>query len=512
MLVPLLAGCSTPAPPPPPAPASALIHVVDLDGHAVPYAAVAVRHGSTTVLVFSADKDGTLSRDLVSDAATRVRVAKHGYLQEEFQGGQLGAVVTLPPAPDGLSSELNRAGILAFDPPVDLLCTQPDQVPGQAECGQFGEPVVEVAGDGAIWASATCCIGKAPPIWTSRDHGKTFQQLRNPDTGLVRDSFGIEGDFAMDDVGNVYFFDISAATIWFTSYKADGTHRWTVPWAGPPLVDRPWVRAGAENHVWLFYNTGSATNEYASVDGGMTWSPTPVHSFPLCLGNPGQGPARDDLYLAAACGDKLMVWTSHDGGVTWDAGDEVPMPDVPYSETNGRGIEVMNPSTADEAGNLYVPFTHFVDAKNAQNAVFMARRDAAGNWSVPAQVSPAGMNHLPWPAAGRAGHVGFAWYFSEGTFTREQDADWRLWAAASVDADAGSPHYQITVVDPTILQHGGFGRSLGDFIEADLTPDGKIVIVYAKRVEGNLVNVFAQTDGMLELTPQVFRNGPHPNK
>jgi len=400
--------------------------------------------------------------------------------------------------------------VLAFRPHVDLPCTTPDQVPS-ATCGQFGEPVVEVAGDGAIWASATCCIGKAPPIWISRDGGMSFTQLRNVDTGLTRDSFGIEGDFAIDDAGNVYFFDIGVAFTWVTSYKADGTHRWTVPWPGVPLVDRPWVRAGVADQVWLFYNTGSATNVYESTNGGLTWSPQPTHTFPCNLGNAGQGPKRDDLYVAASCGDTLTVWTSHDGAKTWDAGQAVLMPDVPYDKNGGRGFEVMNPPVADDDGNVYVPFTHYVDAKNTQNAVFMGHRGTDGAWTTPLQISTPGLNHLPWAAAGRAGHVGLAWYHANGTFAKEANAKWHLDAAASVDADAEAPHYQFNVADPTTLLTGPFGRSLGDFIEVDLTPDGRMVVVYAGQTgeNGALMNKFVSSDGELNLARTSFLNGPH---
>ncbi|MCA1811524.1 MAG: hypothetical protein LC623_05885, partial [Halobacteriales archaeon] len=171
---------------------------------------------------------------------------------------------------------------LAFLPPVRLACRLEDPVSNlqdqaQGSCGAFGEPVIEVAGDGTVWASATCCVGRSPPIWVSRDGGRSFHLLPFADrTGLVRDAFGIEGDFAIDDAGNVFFFDISAATTYFTKYRGDGTHVFTKADAFPPLVDRPWVRAGKADEVWVFYNTGSATNLYHSTDGGLTWSLLPT--------------------------------------------------------------------------------------------------------------------------------------------------------------------------------------------------------------------------------------------
>ncbi len=510
-VVPALAGCSTPEAVEPVVRPSEFA-VVDAAGAPVPFAQVSAftqpMSGDTgpsiatpAIRIFNADAGGRfLANQLPAEANYVVASA----------AGKGSASATLDgPGVLQLSPTVAAIAALGFEPHVELLCTTPDQAPA-ADCGQFGEPVVEVAGDGTIWASATCCVYKAPPIWVSRDGGKTFPQMRNADTGLVRDAYGIEGDFAIDDAGNVYFFDIAVATIWFTSYDAAGNHRWTLPWIAEPAVDRPWVRAGVEDQVWIFYNALSETRVYASTDGGMTWSVQPTAVFPCGLGNPGQGPTRNDLYVAAACGGGLTVWSSHDGGATWDDGEEVPMPDVKYNKNAGRGLELMNPPVADEAGNVYLPFTHYLDGKNQQNAIFMARRAPDGAWAVPVQVSAAGLNHLPWPAAGRGGHVGLAWYFAEGTFDKESSADWHLMAAASVDAGAVEPHYQMALADTTVLLHGFFGRMLGDFIEADLTPDGRMVVVYAMNDGTDLTNLFVQTDGLLDLAPERFLNGPHP--
>ncbi|MCA1819480.1 MAG: hypothetical protein LC620_05435, partial [Halobacteriales archaeon] len=320
----------------------------------------------------------------------------------------------------------------------------------------------------------------------------------------------------------------AATTIWFTSYKADGTHRWTTPWPVEPNVDRPWVRAGAENQVFIGFNTGSATDFYASTDGGRTWDGNviPPHQFPCPLGNLGQGGNRSELYVVAPCVsgnaiDSLKLWTSHDSGKTWDEGEKVPMPDLPFKKSDGPGLELMNPPVGDAAGNLYVPFTHALDAKNQQSAVFVARRATDGTWTQ-TQVSTAGLVHLPWGAAANTGQAAFAWYQSDGTADNETKAAWRLMSAASVDADGATPHYQTTVADPAVLWNGTFGRSLGDFIESDFTPDGRFVVVYAHRapptsvagqaMSGKLTIRFVSSDGMLDLAPLKFLNGPHPVK
>ena len=64
--------------------------------------------------------------------------------------------------------------VLEFLEPVLLIC--PDHptygiypTGSAGECAGFGEPQLEVAGDGTIWYSSVCCVGQSPPIWLSHD-------------------------------------------------------------------------------------------------------------------------------------------------------------------------------------------------------------------------------------------------------------------------------------------------------------------------------------------------------
>jgi hypothetical protein len=291
---------------------------------------------------------------------------------------------------DGDGGDVAPAAVpLGFLPPVDLVCpsdgaqyTLLDTAFG--DCGKFGEPVLEVAGDGTVWASATCCVGRSPPIWVSRDGGESFQLLPFADrTGLVRDSFGIEGDFAIDDAGNAYFFDISAATTWFSKYRADGTHVHTKADVFPPVVDRPWVRAGRADEVWVFYNTAQATNLFHSTDGGLTWTVLPV-GFDCALMTIGQGLDRDHLFVAG-CSDDPQLRVSTDGGLTFGRPIRLPLPDLPFppgSPTpNGTRVEVFMPPVADASGAIYVPLTQTMDRT-------AARRRSTSMWSTRMAASP----------------------------------------------------------------------------------------------------------------------------
>jgi hypothetical protein len=416
--------------------------------------------------------------------------------------------------PDG--SSMAALPKLKFLPPVDLVCPSEgiSQVQNQAqgECGTFGEPVLEVAGDGAIWASATCCVGRSPPIWVSRDHGQTFQTLPFADrTGVTRDAFGIEGDFAIDDAGNVFFFDIAAATTYFSKYLADGTHVFTKPDAYPPLVDRPWVRAGVADEVWNLYNTGTNTNLYHSTNGGLTWSVLPL-GFACGLMTFGQGPARSRLFVTG-CSGAPQISISQDGGATFGAVVTLPVPDLGKKVAdlpNGTGTDPFMPPSADEAGNIYVPFTYAADADNHKQGIWLDIVHPDGTIVGPILVSgDLGWNEKPWGGAGKDGHYGLAWYGSEATRGDGPNATWNLTVAVTTDGSSDAPHFTMAKPDAEPVLKGDFGRALGDFLQSDVGPDGRFYVIYAKRVDGPLQNRVVISDG-LDLGPGVPHNGPKP--
>jgi hypothetical protein len=406
---------------------------------------------------------------------------------------------------------------LSFLPPVDLVCATEGAAAvfnaAFGDCGKFGEPVIEVAGDGAVWASATCCVGRSPPIWVSRDGGASFALLPFADrTGASRDAFGVEGDFAIDDAGNVYFFDISAATTWFTKYQADGTHVFTKADVFPPLVDRPWVRAGVEDEVWVFYNTGFATNLYHSTNGGLTWTVTAV-GFDCGLMTFGQGPVRDRLFVAGCAGDPAL-WVSEDGGATFGARIDLPVPDygVPAADLpNGTGTESFMPPVSDGAGNIYVPFVYSLGLDGTRLGIFVDVVHPDGRIVGPVLVSgDLPLNAMPWSAAGEAGRMALAWYSANSTRAKSDEATWTLQVAATADGAGDAPSFTVKQADPEpVLQHQALGRSLGDFLETDVGPDGRLYTIYARRGEdGLLVNRVVVSDGLFSFGAGVPHNGP----
>lgn len=422
---------------------------------------------------------------------------------------------------------------MSFLPPTILPCpVEPvagaqDQVGG---CSGYAETVVEVAGDGTIWASTTCCIGRPPPIWTSRDQGASFELLRDP----VREAIGVEGDFAIDASGNVYFLDMLGAYpgIVLTSYTALGEHRWTIPFPAR-FADRPWIRAGATDQVFAAYSTLDSTVVLSSADGGQTWDALGLFEVPCRLGVLGQGPEPGHVYLVA-CTRQPRLWETTDGAASWTAPVDVPIPidGLATFRNNDHDYFSMAP-VVDDAGTVYVPFKHplggtpppepllpttVVGAAGEEEGIgiFLSRRAPDGAWLPPVRIGPNGTNTLPWAAAGAAGVLGLAWYHTDDA-TPTEASRWFLMSAASSDADAQDPAFQVVVADPEPVATGTpgmifgsppAGHTLGDFLQADLAPDGRLVIGYARLGAEATTGLVVRSDGKLALDPGTFRNGP----
>jgi hypothetical protein len=517
VLAPVLAGCMGPT-----LDAATLetgVRVVDGSGAALPQAAATLLDGRGSPLALvPADADGRLPLAALS-AAARVVVSAPGHASWSGAPGDLPAVVTLAALAGAVLPD-DADPVLRFLEPLLLgrayLLDDPATC-AVSNCGA-SEPSVEVAGDGTVYATGVCCVGKSPPIWVSRDGGATFQELEGD---ALREGFGIEGDFAVDDAGNMYFSDISLASTYFSSWDKDGKHRHTTPaWPFQPLVDRPWVRADAEDHVVFAYNTGTSTVVATSDDGARTW--TQRYEAPANLGALGQGPERTTYWLAAGGG----LHTSKDAGVTWEDAGAIPKP----SDEGGQ-YQAYEVPVVDEAGNVWVVYdwqdTTEVECETtgpiflleqttctpAPYHVYAARLDPAGEWHGPFRVSPEAGTHVhPWAAAGRDGTLVVAWYGApdaeNGTV---EDADeWFIHVGVTLDGAAESPLWQRARADPAPVLAGPMNRRLLDFVQVDVAPDGALHLVYAK-AEGDAPDEatwYVRSTVGLALAPAVYPNGP----
>lgn len=329
------------------------------------------------------------------------------------------------------------------------------------DCG-LGEPQVEVDSLGTIYVSGVCCLTVPPPVYVSRDGGATFQDLATA-TG-VREKFGIEGDFAIDALGRIYFADIEfAATFQVTVWESDGTFLHHTKWPAVPIVDRDWIRAEGDGRLYYAYNAGGSTNVYTSTDTGRTWSPAPVYTANFGLGMAVKGPADGELWVIGGSdgGGNRLADVTRDGGATWRQ-ETTTMP-------GGGNFPV---GAFDAAGSLF-------GAGGEDDTLQVARRDPDGTWQPAVQVSPAGSHRMPWFATGSAaGTAALCWYGTPDEDIGPQ-SEWFVYTAVSLgNGEDGT--WEVTVADPDPVFIGVLGRELLDFFQCELGPDGAMHIAYSK--------------------------------
>ncbi|MHB1260242.1 MAG: beta propeller repeat protein [Thermoplasmatota archaeon] len=394
---------------------------------------------------------------------------------------------------DSTGSTENNPGTIAsrddlrFRPFVDLGSAQRPGAFGtncqdslaDGDCG-LGEPQVEVDAAGTIYVSGVCCLTVPPPVYVSRDGGETFTDLAT--TTQVREQFGIEGDFAVDGEGRIYFADIEfAASFQVSVWDRDGAFLHHTKWPAVPIVDRDWIRAEGDGHLYYVYNTGTSTNVYTSTDTGRTWSPAPIHTAPFGLGMAVKGNAMGELWVIGGGGNTIGADVTRDGGLTWSSEDTT----IP----NGGNFPV---AAFDEAGSMF-------GAGGSDDELFVARRDADGTWNPAVKVSPAGNHRMPWFATGpAAGTAALCWYGTPDE-TIGPASEWFVYVGHSLgNGENGTWHVEIADTEPVFV--GELGRDLLDFFQCEVGPDGAMHIAYSK---------LRPSEGGPEEQLQYVRSEPH---
>lgn len=470
----VLAGCLLPAEPLGALRVPGAARVVDEAGEGVPFAAVTLLAGGAPAARLSTDAEGVLP--VVTVAFERAIVAAPGFVAREVAAAELAGSVVLSRG-DAPVDASDAAPVLRVMPPYEFggLVFGPEAACGLRNTCGLSEPVIENAPGGVAYASSVCCVGGSPPVWVTRDAGATWSELETPG---AREAIGIEGDLAIDAAGNVYFTDILLGALWITSWDAEGDWRHTTPVVLPPLVDRPWVRAGAEDIVYFLYNTGATgTNFHVSRDGGRTFLPTPDATFPAPLGTIAQGPEAEHLWVVAG----RLLYESQDGGATWSAGEEVPLPTDASQDARGFGFETV---AVDAAGNVGVAYD--LGQEETGYAIHLATRTPAGEWSVSDISPPKGTHVMPWVEAGPAGGFVVAWYgiASEASSPESvaPDAPWHVYLGATHDTGAS---WQVVRADEAPVLTGPMARRLLDFLQVDLDEAGAAHLVYAHNRDGS---------------------------
>jgi hypothetical protein len=218
-----------------------------------------------------------------------------------------------------------------------------------------------------------------------------------------------------------------------------------------------------------------------------------------------------------------------------------PSTAIPGTTTYGSHLAAIFPAAdADSSGNIYAVWTTLSARPNASippgsnNATtwdlwFASSHDGGKTFYGPFKVSSGtGTSILPWVAAGDAGRVDIVWYQSNnpapplvsdvaspgqltgGPNMMPAGSTWTVKFAQSLNADSREPVFAVTTASDHINHNGSISiggltgsadRSLLDYFEVAIGPDGLANILYADNGVSALHVTYArQSGGPLALT------------
>ncbi len=442
-------------------------------------------------------------------------------------------------APASAKTNLTRPDVQLpkFLPPVDM---------GTVTLGS--EPSVAVAPDGTVYV-ASPSVG----AWRSDDQGKTFKPLGKSACGFGLPACPVtqENDGnGLDDPGDASLAVAPNGTVWSAGLSgvagsvpvqssSDKGQTWPKGYdvAKKNSSDREWIVANSTGSVFVSWRDfGSSKDQTCTDPVGISCSSLPSGVFmarldpgqpwsePLKVSDDGhEGPIAADpasswLYLPHAMGEKsVFMARSPDGGRTWQDVTVAPL----VMDTYDFPI-----AAVDAAGTVYLVWNTDESEPNDMNGGLVANeaaiptvhlsvsKDHGATWSKPVVISPAGVPALfPWAAAGSDGRLVVAWY--EGTTPTPGDRlpnVWHVAVAMSTTADAEKPTFKEAFVTAApnhvgaICTEGGFctlsgnDRSLLDFFEIRLLPDGSPVLAFVGDADVRMATVHVYASRMTEGT------------
>ncbi|MFN2544164.1 MAG: hypothetical protein ABR600_06280 [Actinomycetota bacterium] len=318
----------------------------------------------------------------------------------------------------------------------------------------------------------------------------------------------------------------------------------------PLLVDRQWVDSytpatpGAQTRVYMTYHDWAPSQIWvnASTDGGAHFGiPQDVITSPqaqaasFCSTIPGgikavqSGPKAGRVYVAWLAADPLNPATGcnetqaqnfHTLWVAWSDNADAQVPTwtdqlVFDGGISNDGSTIFADLTVDSAGNPYIafdmPLLHewdsFVEASFDGGLTWNGRSDGTGT---PYRVNnDTGSHYYAAIAAGDPGRVAVV-YLRTPTLVPtlpngkpkpggDPNALWKVYVAESLDLNLGSPTWTVADVKTKPMHKGdictfgiacvgtlGADRSLLDFIDIAVSPDGTFHASYADNFQNSL--------------------------
>jgi hypothetical protein len=399
------------------------------------------------------------------------------------------------------------------DLPRPTLQTPVPRTPIKLGTPGAAEPNLAVAPDGTFYASNPCTI------WRSDDDGKSWKETAH----RGQDGCG-DGDIAVDGKGNLYWLGLfgKAGPVPFEVSTDKGESFG----AGFDVsektgADREWIDATPDGRIFTTWR-GNDLEFRSSIDGGATWLKKSKVGPDGDEGPVSHDAATGELYIpvvdsASTVGltpSTVRVHTSTDGGATWANNHVTTMPRSTPVEPNGYASDF--PVVAvDDNGTAYLVWSGDASAyaegvtppeELAIYGIYLATSvDHGAHWSEPRLVSdPAHGARFPWVVAGLPGRVAITWYESVRRNPGETVPDeWNVKLWESVTADKTAPQSVTVTLTPTPNHVGslctsgtgcvaGGDRSLLDYFEMAIAPDGQPIVVWSASVLGTGVGKAVQ--------------------
>ncbi|MCU1589638.1 MAG: hypothetical protein JWP11_894 [Frankiales bacterium] len=397
--------------------------------------------------------------------------------------------------------------------------------------GSYGEPSLAITKDGKHIA---VCVpgGSGTYVWYSGNDGHSFGK-----TATASDNGG--GDCELDFLPNG---DLLNADLEVYDSNVKLSHDFGKTFDGGRSVgveqDRQWFAHSADGKTtYLVYHDFAAEGEFfaRSTDGGKTWptadAANPVNGAdqvtpggPVTPAKPGGSASLLDQGGNTFSGPMLISPDQRDQYVLYSISDlgsnTVGTTTPPYGPTRGivvahKGAEdtsftnkyavtsdgksingaIFPWGTIDKAGNVYILFNSDAGTPGHFHTYYVVSKDKSKSWSKPVKVDDApmaaGAQVYATGQAGAAGVVDIAWYGADAAASpADKTANWKVHFAQVRNATSAHPSITRSLIDADPIHKGdiclngllciaGGDRSLADFFELAIGPDGMAQVAYA---------------------------------
>jgi hypothetical protein len=432
------------------------------------------------------------------------------------------------PSPGTSSPQTSTSAPL---PPPPAMLAAPKTMPSVMLGPGAGEPNIAVAPDGTVY------VTPIDHVYRSSDGGKSFTDLGTTKT----DGHG-DGDIAVDSTGRVHWLGLfgKAGAIPYQS-STDQGQTWSkaIDLSSPTFKttdgtgsDREWIDTTPDGWVYTAWRDSAQSGTIAfraSPDLGATWlklvTISPDHLTGPLVHGPVAGTAYIPFTVYDGAGDAPVVGSvannfhfeiaaTADHGATWSVHPVLRPDQAAAMGPVDEGSAIFPVAAVDDGGTVYMAWavpqpTQGVQAPRTVSrfGVYLTHSGDNGvTWSDPILVSdPAHVSLEPFLAAGAPGHLALVWY--ENTLGNPSDNVPDLWNVKlweSGDADLGAAaHHQLVQLNGQPNHIGsvctvgggclaGGDRSLLDYFEVAIQPNGQPIATWSSSVGGTAVGIAAQ--------------------